>query len=273
MFKNVDMVPASPYTMKFAGYKIAEGKISLDLQYKVRNGQLEGANQIVIDKLTLGERVDSPDALKLPLELAIAILKDSDGRIDLGLPISGNINDPQFSYGAMIWKAIGNLLTRIVTAPFRALGALLGVARREAGGDRFRSGQRPAVAAGARKAQAGGAGAGEAPATEAVGAGTVQRGGRWRRADGARGADRDRPPCRHQTRTRRRTRTGGPGRPAVRRALRELYAERFGDAELDKQKKAAEAGVSRSHGRAERFRRDRPKRPRRNCRCGSASAR
>ncbi|HSV35743.1 MAG TPA: DUF748 domain-containing protein, partial [Ramlibacter sp.] len=87
VFRNVDMVTTSPYTMKFAGYRIAEGKISLDLQYKVRAGQLEGANQIVIDKLTLGERVDSPDALKLPLALAIAILKDSDGRIDLGLPV------------------------------------------------------------------------------------------------------------------------------------------------------------------------------------------
>ena len=126
VFKNVDMVTASPYSMKFAGYKIAEGKISLDLNYKVRNSQLEGQNQIVIDKLTLGERVDSPDALKLPLELAIAILKDSDGRIDLGLPVSGNMNDPQFSYGSVVWKAIGNVLQRIVTAPFRALGALFG---------------------------------------------------------------------------------------------------------------------------------------------------
>ncbi len=127
VFKNVDMVSASPYAMKFAGYRIAEGKISLDLQYKVRNSQLEGANQIVIDKLTLGERVDSPDALKLPLELALAILKDNDGRIDLGLPISGNMDDPQFSYGAIVWKAIGNVLTKIVTAPFRALGSLFGV--------------------------------------------------------------------------------------------------------------------------------------------------
>lgn len=127
IFKNVDMVSASPYSMKFAGYRIAEGKISLDLQYKVRKSELEGANQIVIDKLTLGERIDSPDALKLPLELAIAILKDSDGRIDLGLPISGNMDDPQFSYGAIVWKAIGNLLTKIVTAPFRALGSLFGL--------------------------------------------------------------------------------------------------------------------------------------------------
>lgn len=127
VFKNIDMVSASPYTMKFAGYRIAEGKMSLDLQYKVRDGQLEGANQIVIDKLRLGERVDSPDAFKLPLELAIAILKDSDGRIDLGLPVSGNVNDPQFSYGAVIAKAMGNVLAGIISAPFRALGRLLGI--------------------------------------------------------------------------------------------------------------------------------------------------
>lgn len=126
VFRNVDMTTATPYAMKFAGYKIAAGKISLDLNYKVRNSQLEGDNQVVIDQLTLGERVDSPDALKLPLELAIAILKDSNGRIDLGLPVSGSLDDPQFSYGAVIWKAVTNVLTRIVTAPFRALGALFG---------------------------------------------------------------------------------------------------------------------------------------------------
>ena len=112
VFKNIDMVSASPYSMKFAGYKIAQGKISLDLQYKVRDSQLEGNNQIVLDNLTLGERIDSPDALKLPLELALAILKDSDGRIDLGVPVSGNMNDPQFSYGAVVWKAIGRASCR-----------------------------------------------------------------------------------------------------------------------------------------------------------------
>src|SRR4029079_3970036 len=82
---------------------------------------------ITADSLPPAERAAVPDALKLPLQLAIAILKDSDGRIDLGLPISGNINDPQFSYGAIIGKAIGTLLTKIVTAPFRALGSLLGI--------------------------------------------------------------------------------------------------------------------------------------------------
>jgi uncharacterized protein involved in outer membrane biogenesis len=126
VFRNVDMVPASPYAMKFAGYRIAEGRISLDLRYRVRDGKLDGDNRIVLERLTLGERVDSPDALKLPLELALAILKDGDGRIDLGLPVTGDLDDPQFSYGAVIWKAVVNVLTRVVTAPFRALGSLLG---------------------------------------------------------------------------------------------------------------------------------------------------
>jgi hypothetical protein len=79
-----------------------------------------------VDNLTLGEHVDSPDAVNLPLDLAIALLKDSSGRIDIGLPVSGDLNDPQFSYGHLIWKALVNLLTKIVTSPFKALGSMFG---------------------------------------------------------------------------------------------------------------------------------------------------
>jgi hypothetical protein len=79
-----------------------------------------------MDQLTLGEKVNSPDAKDLPLDLAISILQDADGRIDLGLPVSGSLDDPKFSYGGIIWQAITNVLTRIATAPFRALGALFG---------------------------------------------------------------------------------------------------------------------------------------------------
>jgi hypothetical protein len=120
------MVNLTPYTATFAGYKIASGKLSLDLEYKIKKRQLLGENQIIMDKLTLGERLEGPNIKHLPLELAIAILKDSDGRIDLGLPVSGSLDDPQFSYGRIIWKAIGNILTKIVTAPFRALASLFG---------------------------------------------------------------------------------------------------------------------------------------------------
>ncbi len=125
-FRNVEMTNLTPYTAHFAGRKIDSGKLSLDLQYKIVKRQLTGENQVVMDKLTLGERVESPTATNLPLDLAIAILQDSDGRIDLGLPVAGSLDDPQFSYGAIVWKAITNVLTKIVTAPFRALGALFG---------------------------------------------------------------------------------------------------------------------------------------------------
>ena len=121
VFRNIDMVGQSPYSMKFAGYRIAAGKMSLDLRYQVRNSQLAGDNKIVIDQLTLGEKVESPDATKLPVALAINILKDDQGRIDLGLPVSGNLDDPDFDYGALIWKALATLVTRIITAPFRAM--------------------------------------------------------------------------------------------------------------------------------------------------------
>jgi hypothetical protein len=126
IFRNVEMTRLTPYTATFAGRKIDSGKLSLDLQYKIKQRQLQGDNQIVMDRLALGERVESPSAKDLPLDLAIAILQDSDGRIDLGLPVAGSLDDPEFSYGQIVWKAIANVLTKIVTAPFRALGALFG---------------------------------------------------------------------------------------------------------------------------------------------------
>ena len=126
VFRNVEMTRLTPYSATFAGRKIASGKLSLDLEYKIKARQLQGENQVIMDKLTLGERVESPTAKNLPLDLAIAVLSDSDGRIDLGLPVSGSLDDPKFSYGKIIWKAIVNVITKIVTAPFRALGKLLG---------------------------------------------------------------------------------------------------------------------------------------------------
>lgn len=125
-FRNVEMTSLTPYSATFAGRKINSGKLSLNLEYNIQNQQLNSNNQVIIDKLSLGDRVDSPDAVSLPLDLAIAMLEDSDGRIDLGLPVSGSLNDPQFSYSALVWKALGNLVTKVVTSPFRALGSLFG---------------------------------------------------------------------------------------------------------------------------------------------------
>lgn len=126
VFRNIEMSRLTPYSATFAGRLITSGKLSLDLEYKIKQRQLEGKNQVIMERLTLGERVVSPQARDLPLDLAIGILQDADGRIELGLPISGSLDDPQFSYGSVVWKAITTLLSKIVTAPFRALGALFG---------------------------------------------------------------------------------------------------------------------------------------------------
>lgn len=244
VFRNVDLVPVSPYSMKFAGYRISGGKISLDLRYKVRNGRLEGENQIILDKLTLGERVDSPDAMKLPLELAIAILQDSDGRIDLGLPVSGDMSDPQFSYGGIIWKAIGALLTKIVTAPFRALGAMLGLAGEKLEAIEFDPGSARLLPPEREKLQQ----VGTILAKRAQLKVTVP-GGYHEAADSAalRAA---------AVRAEIARRAGiklAPGEApgpldladrSVREAMRELFAARFGDAALDQARKEAETATA-----------------------------
>jgi hypothetical protein len=127
------MANLTPYSGKFAGRRIDSGRLSVDLEYKIKNRQLEAENKFIVNKLKLGERVESPNALHLPLDLAIALLQDSNGVIDLDLPVKGSLDDPQFSYGRIIWKAFVNVLTKLVTAPFRALGKLLGVSAEKLG--------------------------------------------------------------------------------------------------------------------------------------------
>jgi hypothetical protein len=125
-FKGVELTSATPYSGHFAGYKIEKGKLSVDIDYKIENRQLTAAHKFVIDQLELGERVESPDAIHLPLKIAVALLKDRNGVIDIDLPVTGSLDDPQFRIGPLIWKAVLNLLTKIATAPFALLGHLFG---------------------------------------------------------------------------------------------------------------------------------------------------
>jgi hypothetical protein len=126
IFRNVPMATLSPYSATFAGRRIVAGTMNLDLEYKIDHSELLGENKVVLQKLQLGERVESPGAMKLPLDLAIAILTDADGRIDIALPVRGNVDNPEFNYGRVIWQALATVITRVATAPFRALGALFG---------------------------------------------------------------------------------------------------------------------------------------------------
>jgi hypothetical protein len=126
LFQNIEMRPLSPYSDTFAGRKISSGTLNLKLEYKIQKSELFGDNKVVLEQFTLGERVEAPNAINLPLDLAIALLTDTEGKIDVAVPVSGNVDNPKFSYGHVIRQALVNLITKVVTAPFRALGELLG---------------------------------------------------------------------------------------------------------------------------------------------------
>ena len=123
---GAELTSINPYAGTYMGYYIDAGLLSLDVEYKLQNNQLEGDNHVVIDQLTLGRKSDSEQALSLPLGLAVALLQDSDGVIDLGLEVSGDLDNPAFSFGSIIFNALGNIIKKAVTAPFSFLANLVG---------------------------------------------------------------------------------------------------------------------------------------------------
>lgn len=138
--RGVDITRLTAYSARYAGYGIEKGTLSVKVRYKIVDGKLEAENNLYLDQLTFGERVDSPDALKLPLLLAVSLLKDRNGVIDINLPISGSLDDPQFSVGAVIVKVIVNLITKAITAPFSLLANAFGGGGEELGYVEFEPG-------------------------------------------------------------------------------------------------------------------------------------
>ncbi|HYT98396.1 MAG TPA: DUF748 domain-containing protein, partial [Casimicrobiaceae bacterium] len=123
--KDVDLPPLTPYSAKYAGYGIQKGKLSLEVHYQIENRKLVASNKLVLDQLTFGERVESPTATKLPVLLAVSLLKDRNGVIHLDLPIEGTLDDPKFSVWGIIVQIVVNLVTKAATAPFALLGSLV----------------------------------------------------------------------------------------------------------------------------------------------------
>ncbi|WP_316156632.1 DUF748 domain-containing protein [Cupriavidus sp. BIC8F] len=123
---GVELTRLTPYAAKYAGYPITKGKLTVDVAYKIENGKLDASNHLFLDQLTFGERVDSPDATKLPVLLAVSLLKDRNGVIDVNLPVSGSLSDPEFSIGGVIVRVIVNLLTKAITSPFSLIASAFG---------------------------------------------------------------------------------------------------------------------------------------------------
>lgn len=130
-FRNLPLSAFNPAVMTFAGYQIASGRLNLNLNYRAKDGELSGSNQIIIKKVVLGDEVPDFTGKKLPLGLAIALLEDSDDTIDISVNIAGNVDSPKFSASGLVWQAISNVLSNITTAPFRALASLIGIGGEE----------------------------------------------------------------------------------------------------------------------------------------------
>ena len=126
-FKNLDLSAMSGYSAEFAGYEIDSGKLFLDLGYNILNSKLKATNKIVIKKIELGDEVEDENVTHLPLGFVVGLLEDDKGVIDIDMPIDGDVDKPDFKYGKLVWNTFTNLVTRAVTAPFKFLGAMLGI--------------------------------------------------------------------------------------------------------------------------------------------------
>ena len=124
-FTHMPLPLITPYMAEFSGYSIEKGQMTLDLRYRIHEGELDAQNKLFIDQLALGEHVDNPNARSLPIKLAIALLKDGSGKINLNFPISGSLDDPHFNFETFIADAAGNLITKITASPFSMFGSLL----------------------------------------------------------------------------------------------------------------------------------------------------
>ena len=123
-FKDFELSSISPYSGKYIGKAIDRGKLYLDLTYLIKKRQLDSQNRVVLDQITLGERIESNDATSLPVGFALALLKDRQGTVNLDLPVSGSLDDPEFSVAGIVVKMFVNLLVEAATSPFALLGAI-----------------------------------------------------------------------------------------------------------------------------------------------------
>jgi flagellar motor protein MotB len=124
--QDMDLIPYTPYSGKYVGHRIQKGKLSLDLHYLIDDMKLDSTNDVIIDQFDFGEKVESPDAVDLPVKLGVSLLKDRNGTIKLNLPVAGRLDDPEFSVFGILVKVLKNLLLKAATSPFSLLGSMMG---------------------------------------------------------------------------------------------------------------------------------------------------
>ncbi|HEY1147906.1 MAG TPA: DUF748 domain-containing protein, partial [Pseudoduganella sp.] len=149
--RGMELAQLSAYSDKYVGYGIEKGKLTFEVAYQLENRQLKAENRLVLDQLTFGKESTNPEATKLPVNLAVALLSDRNGVIDINVPIGGSLDDPQFSIGGIVLKIIGNAIMKTVTAPFAFIGSLFGGSGEELSTLDFDSGRAVVLPAGEGK--------------------------------------------------------------------------------------------------------------------------
>ncbi len=122
----VDLLPFGGYSGRYLGYLIAKGKMKTKLRWAVQQRRVKAENVLTLDGFTFGDKMEHPDATSLPVKLGFAVLRDRAGQIVLDVPVEGSLDDPDFSFGRVIVRALLNILRNIVSAPFKLLGSLFG---------------------------------------------------------------------------------------------------------------------------------------------------
>ncbi len=139
--EGVELSNLSPYSAKYTGYPITKGTLNVNVHYLLENQQLTATNHIFISQLTFGSKVQSPNAINLPIAMAVDLLKNARGEIDVSVPVSGSLNDPEFSFGAVILTALKNLVLKVVSSPFSMLASIAGASKERLDHVEFAPGQ------------------------------------------------------------------------------------------------------------------------------------
>ena len=138
--QELSLPALSPYFGRYLGYGVDSGKLNLNLDYEIAGSRIDASNLVVMDRLELGSAIASDQAVNAPVKLGLALLRDSKGVIEVDLPISGDLSDPDFSVGKVVMRAFVNLLAKAAASPFSMLGSiaeLAGLSGEELGKVRF----------------------------------------------------------------------------------------------------------------------------------------
>lgn len=123
---GMSMQPFTPYTGRFVGFGVEDGRLNLDIAYELEGSHLKGGNAVALERFYLGESVESSEAIQLPVKLGLSLLRDGNEEINLDPQVEGDLDDPAFKVGPVVVKAFTDVFTNVISSPFSFIGDRFG---------------------------------------------------------------------------------------------------------------------------------------------------